>query len=69
MFYGTTVENLKTTSPKTITDTKITQFAQFAQFAQCNGTALTHLLKDATALNDQKQNKTKQITVLKIKKS
>ena len=34
MFYGTTVENLKTTSQKTITDTKITQFAQ------CNGTAL-----------------------------
>ena len=40
MFYGTTVENLKTTSQKTITNTKITQFAQFAQFAQCNGTAL-----------------------------
>ena len=37
MFYGTTVENLKTTSQKTITDTKITQFAQFAQ---CNDTAL-----------------------------
>ena len=37
MFYGTTVENLKTTSQKTITNTKITQFAQFAQ---CNGTAL-----------------------------
>ena len=57
MFYGTTVENLKTTSQKMITDTKITQFAQFAQCFKRKSTQSKKQIRALfTAVCEAKQN-------------